>query len=49
MGKEEKVPERKADGDELSGRIVYEDHDVLLVNKPAGLDAGGCIRGKIIE
>ena len=46
MGKEEKVPERKADGDELSGRIVYEDHDVLLVNKPAGLLTQGDASGE---
>lgn len=46
-----KVPPAKATSALLAGRILYEDEDVLIINKPSGMSvhAGSTVRVGVIE
>lgn len=46
-----KVPPAKSTSDLLAGRILYEDDDVLIINKPSGMSVhvGSTVRVGVIE
>lgn len=46
-----KVPPAKATSELLAARIIYEDEDVLIINKPSGMSvhAGSTVRVGVIE